>query len=176
MSLTFVGLYALCCVAAAASVRSVLCGGGGRRRYAARQTPAPAPPLYLGVDCEQWGKECGGRENMDGLRHGGPSPLLSSFFNAAAAPPFSVGSRRRRVRESIKAVQTINFPPTEERLVAAAGSVKSSVSNKQGEIGISPPPSTSCRRTLVPSPRPHLQAKGVNCRGYEAWHFCSLNT
>lgn len=107
--------------------------------------PAPAPPLYLGVDCEQWGKECGGRENMDGLRHGGPSPLLSSFFNAAAAPPFSVGSRRRRVRESIKAVQTINFPPTEERLVAAAGSVKSSVSNKQGEIGISPPPSTSCR-------------------------------
>ena len=109
------------------------------------EAAAPAPPLYLGVDCEQWGKECGGRENMDGLRHGGPSPLLSSFFNAAAAPPFSVGSRRRRVRESIKAVQTINFPPTEERLVAAAGSVKSSVSNKQGEIGISPPPSTSCR-------------------------------
>ena len=106
--------------------------------------PAPAPPLYLGVDCEQWGKECGGRENMDGLRHGGPSPLLS-FFQCRCRSPILRGQSSSSCKGVYKSCPNYKLPPTEERLVAAAGSVKSSVSNKQSEIGISPPPSTSCR-------------------------------
>ena len=85
----------------------------------------PSPPLYLGVDCEQWGKECGGRENMDCDME---DPLLSLLFSMPPLPPILRGQS-----SSCKGVykSCLNYKLATEERRGPLGGVKSGVSNKQ---------------------------------------------
>ena len=102
----------------------------------------PAPPLYLGVDCEQWGKECGERERRERSRNMDcdMEDPLTSFFNAA--PPPSVGPILRGQSSSSSSCKGVyksclNYKLATEKRAAApiAVGVKSCVYSKQDGIG-----------------------------------------